>query len=490
MHKLNVSRSVAAILPFIALATTASTTLDNINVKFGADYESAEFTATVSDPTAKYSIVFNGISADGTVSGSTVTFNIAGIERTTATDIAAWTVTAGSDTISGATYIADKTSGWVDESSSNHTTGEWKDASDAAMSISYDENGFASVENASFDPANDSSGDIVEISFRAKFGGANTEDTTATPTAALRIGETADAPVFQIFTRVNDEPTWVDVSAENLEPDGNTIYNVVFTLNYATKHYSAKIGGQTLATTGGETSFSFADPSATCVSSFYFVGNGQLASIYGSCYEGNMASLGGTKYLTAAQAVAEAEKSANPDAITLLHASSKRPADWKESGSTWVWDTTVTIADGAAVEIPKTFLEKLPKDTTVAEKRALLAPDSTTTRSNGFNYYTCYALGLLDGDEPAKPAVSLDGISSNGEIVLKLGGCGTIPDNINATVKAQTKVNGVWTDLDGATATGKDTIVLSPAEITGGGNVGQLRFNVVISGAANQPSGS
>lgn len=105
----------------------------------------------------------------------------------------------------------------------------------------------------------------------------------------------------------------------------------------------------------------------------------------------------------------------------------------EDEGATYVYTFTlagveVEVDDGTTVRVPATWLETY--DLTSAT-----ASDLTDDRSdgNGYSYFACYALNL---DPTAADSVPLATITSDsdGNFVVGLTGCGTIPDNVSITL--------------------------------------------------------
>ncbi len=107
-----------------------------------------------------------------------------------------------------------------------------------------------------------------------------------------------------------------------------------------------------------------------------------------------------------------------------------------------------------------------------------LAASSATTQANGYNYFTCYALGLDPTDEDDKPNVSVS-VDSSGNLVFKLvhpdGKEIESPDTVAVTAiykKYSSPSGTVGTVLSGS---------VTPDDIVGDGRVGYIRATITIS---------
>ena len=200
---------------------------------------------------------------------------------------------------------------WVNESeSTKELTGTW------TVPVDYDAEGLADIAansfTNSFTPLIASTGRVVTVEMQASlekgYCGNAVEDGTK---AGMRLGD----GVFQLYTRTNDVPAWIDVVAEGVSPKEGVEYGIKFVLDETNRTYSAAVSNTTsgafaLLKSGDCADFDFASAGASpAVTAFDFVGDSRLKFILGTCtnevqqfFTGDEIALSGAVRLTPAQA--------------------------------------------------------------------------------------------------------------------------------------------------------------------------------------------
>ena len=104
----------------------------------------------------------------------------------------------------------------------------------------------------------------------------------------------------------------------------------MITINYVSGKYGVTVNGVALADASGSSEFCLAS-SQTSAQSVDFAGSGTLTAMKGEQVDGNMASVGGSKYATVGDAIQHAGPN---DTVTLLHEASDSsiPSGWKKVG--------------------------------------------------------------------------------------------------------------------------------------------------------------
>jgi len=347
-------------------------------VEYGADYTRATVTAAVEgttsgDVTYELTVTKGATTATykGTVSDGKVTFADVEVPRDAANIYAdiTYTVTPKAGTAalaSAATTEAPTTkSEWAFSSRVNgdavaNVGGSWP----AAGAPTVAENKL-SVTDATFTAGKKSADDIVVITMEGViFGDINDAEIADAPQpqAGIRIGESGK---FQVLTTNN---AWQETS---IEANGETEYDVVVTINYATKKYSVKIG------TGTKDDIWLAG-SETGVNAIEFNGSGSLASLAGEAYDGNMVvDNDGKKYATVAAAIAALKAGTATAPLTMLHTGTE-PAGWTidENGKLVQFGIVVEEEETAAIE--ETKIVAVPYSTTPLTAATLINMSNRT----------------------------------------------------------------------------------------------------------------
>ena len=143
--------------------------------------------------------------------------------------------------------------------------------------------------------------------------------------------------------------------------------------------------------------------------------------------------------------------------------------------------TTTDIAetvDGKGVVVANSFISGNAELSamTVEQARTALAPDSSATCSNGYNYFTNYALGLEPTEEEDKPEVRVT-TDANGKFVITLtdkdGNVLDVADNVAVTLSVKTGTNpeavtgeGSEGEIVAGEGTGEDqSFVIDPTKV-------------------------
>ena len=302
-----------------ATATCNGATVSNVAVSYGPDYTSATVTATVSDSKLDYYISWaSGEPVKGTVSGSTVTFDVSGIAHSAPYQSSGYNISAkdGETTVTttggaGSTVAADViAAGWINENATTTGTsagGAWEPA------VTY-ANGAAEVSDNKFSATTASTSSRVVLEFDICFAGATDDAVDGDAQAAIKIGTVNDAPTFMVLTNAN---TWAAVSHADLVADPAATNKVVLTIDYGTKTYDASVAGLPLTNSVGSARFPLA-ASRTNVKDIDFAGSGVVKSIKGDQVEGYMVKDGQNNFYPTIEAATQAYSSANGP-YTVLH---------------------------------------------------------------------------------------------------------------------------------------------------------------------------
>ncbi len=337
---------------YTAIWKTANVTVAKPVVAYGADYTRATVTAAVEvktpgDVTYELTVTKGATTQTytGTVSGGTMTFADVEVPREAA-DIYAditYTVTPKAGTVAltaAATTEAPTTkSAWAFSSRVNddavaNVGGAW-----TAGAPTVAENKLA-INDATFTAGTKSADDIVVITMEdVIFGDINDAEITGAQ-AGIRIGESGK---FQVLTTNN---AWQETS---VVANGKTEYDVVVTINYATKKYSVKVGTDTfdnISLAGSETG----------VNAIEFNGSGSLASLAGEAYDGNMVvDKDGNKYATVDAAIAALKAGTATAPLKMLH-DGTAPAGWTIDENGVLTKASIEVeseADKTLVAVPQ-----------------------------------------------------------------------------------------------------------------------------------------
>ena len=332
----------------ITVAATAARngiTVSNVAFEYGANYATADVTATVSDPSATYTLTVGQNSYNGSVSGTTVTFSNVATGHASAYDSVSYTITAtdGEAAVpvtsggSGSAVVADSDK-WVDENSGTTRTaaagGSW------ATEVAYD-NDVAVVSDNTFTAVNCSTGDLVTVTIEnvvyEALSDLDVSAVAADSQGAFCLGAVEANDVvttnFMILAKEDSAFVWKP-AAWSGTPALNTEYDVEFSFDYAHGKYSVKINGTALSVNNA-TAFDLCT-SKTEVKAVDFKGGGKLSSILGVESTGYMVKdSAGNWYATIADAIAAYDAANGP--YFVLHAGTP-PAGWK-----------IVTADGVSI---------------------------------------------------------------------------------------------------------------------------------------------
>lgn len=363
------------------------------SIEYMADFKSATLTVDVThaDPTATWTLTFDGRNFIGTYASGTVTFALTGLEPGAVCDYSIHASGGSQEDLVGTSRAAKETAGWVNEDYSNNGTGTW------TTQPSYDSTTHvAQLSNSSF-TANSAAGGIVTFTNVVEF--CDFADTSVEITAGakggVRLANENNETVFQVYTRISNTPGWLTVQGEGLTPFAEEMYTVVTTFDLVAQTYSVWVGNVQLKD-GTNGNFPFAN-SGSEIQNVEYKGSCNFKSLTGSFYSTNI----------------------------IVHVST---------------DDVVVGSD---------FVSDYLSDKTVAEAEDLLAPTSSEKRKNGLNYFECYALGLDPTDEMSKPLLYI-APTSDGKFRIRLGDSVNPPDNVRLDIKLMScsEVNGTYTERE------------------------------------------
>ena len=430
-----------------------SVTFSSLVVDYKDGYKSADVSVAVNvnSEDITYSLKTNNVvvsGVSGVVSGSVVTF--AGVDTSelaigdTSFQIVAESSGTTVATSELTTVIKGDTNAWFETSdgAGNTVGGSW--TNDTAWA-----NGVMTINDGdnAFKPDESSKGEVVTVTTVAKFFAINNTDEAISGQAAIRIGGTDESPTFQLYR----EGGWVNVTATGINPNVNAEYEVVFTFNYSASSaatYSATIavyGGtaQQLMAAGDVTTFTVAGTNPKTLSMIDFVGTGSIRSIVG-------------QYISNGLVV---DTDANNTVVVA---------------SAWVSSIPVLAA------------------MSVADAKVALAADAPATSGpgNGYNWFSCYALGLIDGETVNTPAMSEASVD-NGEVTFGLLNVNP-PEGVELTVTLEgcTTPGGEYSAVDGsgsmtithgtASAETAGTVSLNPVTAQGESSVKYYRLKIDV----------
>ena len=391
-----------------------SVSFSNYAVEYTADYtKAATITATVTgddEEEATYTLkVGEDDVYEGSYSDGTVTFqNITNLSlgATLSYTISAYgTTTSGSSGVQTST-VGNAVPGWLQEDAThNKSTGTWE--TDIAYSA-----GVATITDNTYTPTKPGDG-IVTLTTVVKFGDdADPEVAVGTAQAALRVQN----GVFEVYGKTTSEGAagWQTTS---VDADSEATYRVVIVVNYTTGTFTMTVakGEAAAQSLGGPW---YLATSADKVSAVAYKGTGEFTSLVGSFISS---------------------------------------------------DIEVTVETADDVSVSGDFIRDYLGSKTVSEASALLAPDSTTTASNGYNYFSNYALGLNPTDKEDKPTIKVE-TNSEGKFVVTLVDGNGDPivgaANVALTLKFQsgTDPNSLTTETISSFSEGSATIDPSTME--------------------------
>ena len=324
-----------------ATATHNGATVSNVAVSYGSDYTSAEVTATVSDATLDYYISWaSGEPVKGTVSGSTVTFDVSGIAHSAPYQSSGYNISAkdGETTVtttggSGESVAADVAANWINENATTHGNavaagGVWTNAE----AVTYSD-GKAAITDNRFAATTASTSSRVVLEFEVCFSSASEETVSGDAQAAIKLGEDDSVTTFKVLTTGN---AWMSVSNAELPIDPSETYKVVLTIDYGSNAYGVTVGNYVMTNSTGDTTFPLAKSGATSVQNIDFAGSGTLTSMKGDQVEGYMVvDKNGTRYPTIDAAIAAYNANPTIGPLKVLHAGTA-PSGWKIDGNTLI----------------------------------------------------------------------------------------------------------------------------------------------------------
>jgi len=265
----------------------------------------------------------------GTVSGSTVTFDVSGIAHTEPYQSSGYNISAkdGETTVtttggSGESVAADVAANWINENATTHgqasAGGSWTNA------VTY-ANGKAEISDNRFEAATPSTASRVVLEFNVCFSATNDADVDGTAQAAIKLGESGGATTFMVLAT---NAAWTPVSRGDFVPDASATYKVVMTIDYGNGSYGVTVGDNVLTNASGSASFPLAKSGATSVKNIDFAGSGTLTSMKGDQVEGYMVvDKNGTRYSTIDAAIAAYNANPTIGPLKVLHAGTA-PSGW------------------------------------------------------------------------------------------------------------------------------------------------------------------
>ena len=303
-----------------------------------------------------------------------------------------------------------------------------EDASDPAYTVytksnkptTYTWAGVATITDNTYTPTKPGDG-IVTLTTVVKFGDdADPEVAVGTAQAALRVQN----GVFEVYGKTTSEGA-ADWQTTVVPADSETVYTVTLTINYPAKTFTASVqasGAGSPTQLGGPW---YLATDADKVSQIAYKGTGEFTSLVGSFISSDI-------------------------------------------------EVTVETADDMSVS--GDFISRYLGGETISAARVLLAPDSTTPASNGYNYFSNYALGLDPTDKDDKPTIKVE-TNSEGKFVVTLtdkeGNVLDIADNVAVTLSVKTgatpeSVTGDGVDgeiVDGEGSAEGKSFVIDPSKV-------------------------
>ena len=399
-----------------------------------ADYSKAQtVTLAVSDylEGSEYTLqVGSGTAVAGTYANGTVTFtDVTGFTPGAAVN---YTITV-SGTATGSksgsvTAAAATATGWVNETKTTigtqSATGTW-----APSVLVFGEADSATLSGETTFTANSQASGKVTLTTVVNFG--NEADPTLEISADAKAAIKVEDSSFKVWTKTTaagvkgDNAAWLTVSGAT--PDLEHDSTVVFTFDTTNQTYTVSVGENALhyGENAANTTFAFASD-GVAISSVAYKGAGSFTSLTG-------------EYTTT--------------------------------------DIAETV-DGKGVVVANSFISGNAELSamTVEQARTALAPDSSATCSNGYNYFTNYALGLEPTEEEDKPEVRVT-TDANGKFVITLtdkdGNVLDVADNVAVTLSVKTGTNpeavtgeGSEGEIVAGEGTGEDqSFVIDPTKV-------------------------
>ncbi|MBQ3807035.1 MAG: hypothetical protein II840_03670 [Kiritimatiellae bacterium] len=326
--------------PVVATQTLTSPTVEemsavvsNVNFTYGADYTTAEVTATITGEATSATLSYGGNTYNAQVSNGTATFTDVAVSRDSGNIYApvSYTITTDAHATTGGSgsAVAADTTAWFSQSSANSgnpVNGSWTTAVNLSTPTNVTDNTFAATSP--------STSSRVVLEFNVCFSSTSDEDVSGEAQAAIKLAEVNSVTTFMVLTNGNN---WAAVSNAELTPDASVTYNVVLTIDYGTGTYKVDVAGNSMTNSAGSASFPLA-ASRTSVQNIDFAGSGTLTSLKGDQVEGYMVKDGQNNYYATIQAAIQAYNSANGP-YTVLH-NGTPPSGWK-------------IVEGALIKVAK-----------------------------------------------------------------------------------------------------------------------------------------
>ena len=313
-----------------------SAVVSNVNFTYGADYTTAEVTATISGEATSATLTYGGNTYNAQVSNGTATFTDVAVSRDSGNIYApvSYTITTDAHATTGGSgsAVAADTTAWFSQSSANLGAplgGSW--ATDVNLSTP------TNVTDNTFAATAPSTSSRVVLEFEVCFSSTSEEDVSGEAQAAIKLGEENSVTTFMVLTNGNE---WAAVSAAGFVPNVSETYKVVLTIDYVSNTYKVDVEGHSMTNVAGAASFPLA-ANRSSVQNIDFAGSGTLKSLKGDQVEGYMVvDNNGKRYPSIAAAISAYTQDPSIGPLKLLH-SGTAPSGWRIDG-----DTLIKVAKG------------------------------------------------------------------------------------------------------------------------------------------------
>ena len=317
--------------PVVAAQTLTSPTVEemsavvsNVNFTYGADYTTAEVTATITGDATSATLTYGSNTYNAQVSNGTVTFTDVVVSRDSGNIYApvSYTITTDAHATTGGSgsAVAADTTAWFSQSSANSGApvgGSWATAVNLSTPTNVTDNMFAATSP--------STSSRVVLEFEVCFSSTSEEDVSGEAQAAIKLGVVNSVTTFMVLTNGNE---WAAVSAVGLEPDASATYKVVLTIDYGSNAYGVTVGNYVMTNSTGSASFPLA-ANKSSVQTIDFAGSGTLTSLKGDQVEGYMVvDKNGTRYPSIAAAINAYTQDPSIGPLRVLHDGTP-PSGWK-----------------------------------------------------------------------------------------------------------------------------------------------------------------
>jgi len=308
-----------------------SAAVSNVNFTYGADYTTAEVTATITGEATSATLSYGGNTYNAQVSNGTATFTDVVVSRDSGNIYApvSYTITTDAHATTGGSgsAVAADTTAWFSQSSANSGApvgGSWA----TAVNLSTPTN----VTDNTFEATSPSTTSRVVLEFEVCFSSTSDEDVSGEAQAAIKLAEVNSVTTFMVLTNGNN---WAAVSNADLVPEASETYKVVLTIDYGDNAYGVTVGNYVMTNSAGIASFPLA-ASRSSVQTIDFAGSGTLTSMKGDQVEGYMVvDKNGTRYPSIAAAISAYTQDPSIGPLTLLH-SGTAPSGWRIDGNTLI----------------------------------------------------------------------------------------------------------------------------------------------------------